>query len=105
MTITESARERLQVLLGRAASSSTGFRYRGHVGTCRGSTPLLYPAEKAGEGEKDVVCNGIQFFVPERFRELFDVVTLDFDDAPLFRRGLYLTWPHGTAACGCQCHD
>ena len=103
MTITESARGRLQTLLKRVSLSDAGFRYRGHVGTCRGSTPLLLPAESPDDGEQEVQCAGIRFFVPEDSRAMFDVATLDFDNATLFRRGLYLTWAHGTVACGCHC--
>lgn len=102
MRVSDKAVTRLRRLLDSAGQEACGFRFRGHVGTCRGSTPVIRPASGPEDGETAVDCGGIVFYVPEEYRVLFDLGALDYESG-LFGKGLYLTWEHGSGVpCACQ---
>jgi len=98
MNLSETAKKRLAHLL---PADATGFLIEGFVGTCRGSTPCLQPAQHAQAGQETIVCEGLTFFVnPEIAANVRDC-SLDYD-AAFFGKGLTATWPHRT---GCACHS
>ena len=99
MTLTESARHRLQRLLQAADTEAQGFRVEGMVGTCRGSTPILKPAAAPGAEENVVAADGIRFFVPEAHLDTWRSATIEYDSS-LLGKGLTMTWPHRE---GCAC--
>jgi len=97
MNISENARNKLSLLLPEGA---TGFSVTGFVGTCRGSTPVINPAQKAQVGQETIRCEGLTFFVdPETVADFCDC-TIDYDPS-FFGKGLTATWPH-RAGCACN---
>jgi Fe-S cluster assembly iron-binding protein IscA len=97
MKLTSAAQKRLKELLPPEAA---GFSVTGYVGTCRGSTPVLHPADKAEEGQEIVEGGGITFFVNADLAEVFRDCEMDYDSS-LFGKGLSASWPHRK---GCACN-
>ena len=67
MQLTPGARKRLRRLLDAVGPVARGFRVRGILGTCAGSTPLLKPAAGPNAKEVEIEADGICFFVPPRY--------------------------------------
>ncbi len=99
MTLTTEAETRLLHLLRMATTEAAGLRFTGALGTCRGSTPILEPADEPQNEERTCVCGAITFFVAAEHTEIFNAAVLDYDNA-FFGRGLSLTWTHHE---GCDC--
>jgi Fe-S cluster assembly iron-binding protein IscA len=98
MTLTDTAKQKLVDLLPGGAA---GFSVTGFVGTCRGSTPVLNPAQKAGNGQVTLECEGITFFVNPEIAADFRDCAIDYDRSFL-GKGLTVIWPH---RAGCACHS
>lgn len=98
MNLSEKARKRLEALL---PENTGGFSVTDFVGTCRGSTPVIQPANHAQDGQETVTCEGLTFFVNPEIAADFRDCTLDYDGA-FFGKGLTATWPHRK---GCACHS
>lgn len=96
MELTDKARQRLIRLLPKGRR---GFRFEGYVGTCRGSAPIIKPADAPGEDEQLYEVEGISFFTNAENLELLVDSHLDYDPT-FFGRGLTMTWPHRE---GCAC--
>jgi len=98
MNVSETAKQRLISLLpeGFRAFSVSDF-----VGTCRGSTPVLQPANQPQADQQTLECQGLIFFVNRDIYTDFRDCTLDYDRS-LFGKGLIATWPH---RAGCACHS
>ncbi|QHI69990.1 iron-sulfur cluster biosynthesis family protein [Tichowtungia aerotolerans] len=98
MKLTPAAEKRLKKLLPPEAA---GFSVTGYIGTCRGSTPVLHPAECAADSQETITSNGITFFVNADIAGVFRECEMDYDPA-LFGKGLNAVWPHRE---GCACHQ
>ncbi len=98
MNISETAKKRLADLL---PENADGFSVTGFVGTCRGSTPCLQPAQNAQTDQETVTCEGLTFFVNPDITADFRECSLDYDST-FFGKGLTATWPHRS---GCNCHS
>jgi len=98
MKFSETAKTKLAGLLPDGAA---GFSVTGFVGTCRGSTPVLNPAQKALAGQVTLECEGITFFVNPEIAVDFRDCAIDYDRSFL-GKGLTVTWPH---RAGCACHS
>lgn len=98
MNLSVTAQKRLRELLPAEAS---GFAIEGFVGTCRGSTPVMKPAETAAAGQITLSCEGLTFFVNPELAADFSECFLDYDGSFL-GKGLTATWPHRP---GCNCHS
>ncbi len=94
MKINKDAEVRLKRLLGKHHA----FRYLGHLGSCRGSTPVLRPTNSKKEGEVEIKANGITFFVTDEHIETLDVAVFDYDPS-FMGKGLTVTWHKE----GCNC--
>lgn len=100
MIVTEKAGKRLKHLLKRHPGAPKGLRYKGKIGTCKGSSPVFKPAEAPDENEESVNSDGLVFFVKKGDLELFDSATIDYDNSFL-GKGLTMTWPH-CPECHCS---
>ena len=100
MDITAEAQKRLAELLGKAPGRPSGLRLQGYIGTCRGSTPVLKPADGPEEGDATVQAGQAVLYVAGEYRDLMETARLDYDGS-LMGAGLTLTWPHRE---GCACH-
>ena len=94
MKINKNAESRLKRLLGK----HLGFRYLGHLGSCRGSTPVLRPSNSKEEDEVIVEECGIKFFVTAEHLETLEVAVFDYDQS-FMGKGLTVTWHKD----GCNC--
>lgn len=100
MTVTEKAQKRLRKLSKRSDAGANGFRIESYVGTCRGSSPVIKPVEKATEQDLVIEFDDSLFVaVAEDCRQTLENAELDFQGGFL-GRGLTLTWPHSD---GCHC--
>jgi Fe-S cluster assembly iron-binding protein IscA len=98
MNLTEKAEQRLKKLLPKEA---VGFSVTGFVGTCRGSTPVIQPAQEAQPGQETLAQSGLTFFLNPEIAERFGTCSLDYDRSFL-GKGLTATW----AQCEeCACHS
>ena len=98
MNISETAEKRLKKLLSKEAA---GFSVTGFVGTCRGSTPCINPAQQAQPGQQTLECAGLTFFVNPEIAERFSTCNLDYDRS-FFGKGLTASWPQCEE---CNCHS
>jgi len=98
MNLTVKAKRRLEKLLPQDAA---GFSVEGFVGTCRGSTPVLKPAQQAGADQELFETNGLTFFLNPEIAERFRTCTLDYDRSFL-GKGLTATWSQCEE---CACHS
>jgi len=98
MNLSITAEKRLKKLLSKGAA---GFSVTGFVGTCRGSTPCIQPADRAQPGQQTIECGGLTFFVNEEIAERFGTCHLDYDRS-FFGKGLTATW---TQCDECACHS
>lgn len=98
MNLTTSAEKRLAKLLPRKAA---GFSVEGFIGTCRGSTPILKPAQQAQPDQVTLESNGLTFFVNPEVAERFGDCSLDYDRS-FFGKGLTATWSQCEK---CACHS
>lgn len=98
MIISETAKKRLAGLL---PENTAGFSVTGFVGTCRGSTPVLNPAQKAQDSQATLQCKELTFFVNPELADDFRECLIDYDGSFL-GKGLTVTWPH---RAGCACHS
>ena len=98
MNLSETAEKRLAKLLPQDAA---GFSIEGFVGTCRGSTPILKPVEKARSDQEILEQNGLTFYLNPEIAERFRTCSLDYDRS-FFGKGLTATW---TQCEECACHS
>ena len=98
MRLTPAAEQRLKTLLPQEA---TGYSVLGYVGTCRGSTPILEPAQSAAPGQQTITDAGVTFFVNEDIADVFRDCEMNYDPS-LFGKGLHAVWPHRE---GCACEN
>lgn len=96
MNLSKPAENRLKALL---PAETTGFSVTGYLGTCRGSTPVLTPANEPTAKQETMIGGDITFFVNENIADEFRDCELNYDPS-LFGKGLTATWPHRT---GCAC--
>ena len=96
MNLTETAEKRLVKLLPKEA---VGFSVEGYIGTCRGSTPVLKPAQQANTDQETLTQSGLTFFVNREIAERFNTCDLDYDRSFL-GKGLTATWPQCNE-CNC----
>jgi Fe-S cluster assembly iron-binding protein IscA len=97
MNLTTAAKNRLKHLLPQEAR---GFSVTGYLGTCRGSTPVMSPAENPADGQEVIETDGLLFFVNPDIADEFRDCAMDYDPS-LFGKGLTATWPHRS---GCACN-
>lgn len=98
MNLSVKAKKRLEQLL---PDGATGFSVEGFVGTCRGSTPCIQPAERAQPGQELFEESGLTFYLNPEIAERFRTCDLDYDPSFL-GKGLTATW----AQCEeCACHS
>jgi len=98
MNLSEASKKKLSDLLPKGVA---GFSVTGVVGTCRGSTPVLQPAQAALADQVTLACEGITFFVNPEIAADFRDCSIDYDRSFL-GKGLTVTWPH---RAGCACHS
>ncbi len=99
MTVTEAARRRLSALRERCGQGCLGFRFRGALGSCLGSTPLLEPVAAPVPGCREFRDGDVVLFASGEAADILAEATLDADDGVLFGRGLVLSWPHREGGC------
>jgi len=97
MNLSETAEKRLAKLLPREAA---GFSVEGFIGTCRGSTPVLKPAQKARSDQETLQIQGLTFYLNPEAADRFRSCSLDYDRS-FFGKGLTATWPQ-CDECACQ---
>lgn len=97
MKLTPASENRLRELL---PAEAKGFSVTGYMGTCRGSTPMLSPANEPKPNQETIECAGLVFYVNEEIAELFRDCEMDYDPS-LFGKGLTAVWPHRD---GCACN-
>ncbi len=97
MNLSTRAEARLKKLL---PQGSAGFSVTGCLGTCRGSTPVMKPADGPADGQQTLTAGAITFFVNAEIADEFRDCTLDYDPS-MFGKGLTATWPH-RAGCACR---
>jgi Fe-S cluster assembly iron-binding protein IscA len=97
MNLSHKAEARLKQLL---PQGTAGFSVTGYLGTCRGSTPIMKPADNPADGQETLTAGGITFFVNAEIANEFSDSTLDYDPS-LFGKGLTASWPH-RAGCACK---
>jgi len=97
MNLSETAEKRLSKLLPREAA---GFSVEGFIGTCRGSTPVLKPAQKAHSDQETLQIQGLTFYLNPETADRFRSCSLDYDRSFL-GKGLTATWPQ-CDECACQ---
>ncbi|MDK2857535.1 MAG: hypothetical protein PWQ89_654 [Verrucomicrobiota bacterium] len=98
MNLSEAAEKRLTELLPEGAK---GFSVTGFVGTCRGSTPILSPANQAQAGQETIHSDSLTFFVNPEITADFSECSMDYDGSFL-GKGLTAVWSHRP---GCSCHS
>ncbi|MGE4488977.1 MAG: hypothetical protein AB7E95_05485 [Kiritimatiellales bacterium] len=98
MILSATAEKRLNDLL---PAEAKGFAVTGFVGTCRGSTPVLQPADEAQPGQETMTGGNLTFFVNPDIADDFRECSMDYDGSFL-GKGLTATWPH---RLGCNCHS
>lgn len=98
MNLTKKAEKRLEKLLPQDAA---GFSVEGFIGTCRGSTPVLKPAQEARADQETLEQNGLTFFLNADIAERFRTCSLDYDRSFL-GKGLTATWSQCEE---CACHS
>ena len=98
MNLSKTAEKRLLQLLPKDAS---GFSVEGYIGTCRGSTPILKPSQKARSDQETFEHSGLTFYLNPEIADRFRNSSMDYDPS-LFGKGLSATWPHEN---GCACHS
>jgi Fe-S cluster assembly iron-binding protein IscA len=96
MKLTPSAEKRLKKLL---PDNASGFSVTGYVGTCRGSTPNLQPANDPNPDQQTITGGGLTFFVNNDIAKQFSECEMDYDPSFL-GKGLCATWPQ---CDGCTC--
>jgi len=101
MQISATARQRLLHLRRQAGAACIGFRCRGFIGTCRGSTPILEPIEQASPDEQCQNEGDFILLFPAEHQATAALANLDYEGG-LLGRGLYVTWPHHD---NCHCHE
>ncbi len=98
MNLSGTAEKRLKKLLPRKA---VGFSVGGFIGTCRGSTPILKPAQQAHGDQETFEHSGLIFYLTPNIAERFRTCSLDYDRS-FFGKGLTASW----AQCEeCACHS
>jgi Fe-S cluster assembly iron-binding protein IscA len=97
MKLSTAAKKRLKDLLPQDAA---GFSVVDYMGTCRGSTPVMQPADGPADGQETITCDTISFFVNADIADEFRDCEMDYDPS-LFGKGLTATWPH-RAGCACN---
>lgn len=98
MELTDAAEKRLLKLMPKGCRA---FEFKGAMGTCRGSTPILQPLKSDGaENLQRIDAGKITFYAAEDELERLQSSHLDYDGTPLFGKGLTMTWPHRN---GCAC--
>lgn len=97
MKLTPAAQKRLKKLL---PPNAAGFSVTGFVGTCRGSTPSIQPANAPESDQQIIQGGGITFFVNNDIADHVSRCEMDYDPS-LFGKGLTATWPHRD---GCACN-
>jgi len=98
MNLTAKAEKRLAKLLPQNAA---GFSVEGFIGTCRGSTPALKPAQQAQPGQELFEHSGLTFFLNPDIAARFRTCSLDYDRS-FFGKGLTATWSQCEE---CACHS
>lgn len=98
MKLTSKAEARLKKLL---PPEAVGFSVTDFIGTCRGSTPAIQPANQAEAGQQTVQYGNITFFLNPEIAERFNTANLDYDRSFL-GKGLTATWPQCKE---CNCHS
>jgi Fe-S cluster assembly iron-binding protein IscA len=98
MNISTKAEARLKKLL---PPEAVGFSVADFIGTCRGSTPAIQPAQSAQPGQKTLLCEGLTFFLNPEIAEHFSTCNLDYDPSFL-GKGLTASWPQCKE---CNCHS
>jgi len=98
MDLTGKAEKRLLKLLPQDAA---GFSVEGFIGTCRGSTPILKPAQQAHGDQETLETSGLTFYLNPEIAERFRTCSLDYDRSFL-GKGLTATW---TQCEECACHS
>lgn len=98
MNVSQKADTRLKQLLPPEAA---GFSVSDFIGTCRGSTPAIHPAESAQPGQQTLQCGELTFFLNPEIAGRFSTCNLDYDRSFL-GKGLNATWPQCKE---CNCHS
>ena len=98
MNLSETAERRLKQLLPQDAN---GFSVADFVGTCRGSTPVIKPAQAADTDQETFEINGLTFYLTPSIADRFRTCDLDYDRAFL-GKGLTASWPECDE---CACHS
>jgi len=97
MNLSATAEKRLLKLLSKGAS---GFSVEGFIGTCRGSTPILKPVQKARSDQETIHSGDLTFYVNPETADRFRTCSIDYDPS-LFGKGLSAIWPH-KKDCACN---
>lgn len=100
MTVTDTAREKLDLFLGEKSLSDVGVRISVQPGGCSGASYGMEFGEQRGEGEVELVANGVRLWVDPTQAPLLNGLTIDFLDE-LMGGGFKIHNPNATSSCAC----
>lgn len=101
MTVTDLAREKLQLFLGEERSlDEYGVRIKVEAGGCSGAQYAMEFAGGAQEGEVTLKANGVLVFLQPDKAPLLNGLEIDFLDE-LMGGGFKITNPNATSSCAC----
>jgi len=98
MEVTEAGSSRLEALRGRAGHGCIGFLFKGAIGTCRGSSPLLKPVSEPVEGAYECVVGKVRLYASGPYADILKDASFDYDSS-FFGKGLTISWPHRDEGC------
>jgi iron-sulfur cluster assembly protein len=100
MSVTDTARRKLQEFLGDKPLSSVGVRISVQAGGCSGASYGMEFAETPEAGEATLDANGVRLFVHPMHASLLNGITVDFVDE-LMGGGFKIDNPNAKGGCGC----
>jgi iron-sulfur cluster assembly protein len=100
MSVTDTARRKLQEFLGDKPLSGVGVRISVQAGGCSGASYGMEFAETPEAGEVVLDANGVRLFVHPSHASLLNGITVDFVDE-LMGGGFKIENPNAKGGCGC----
>lgn len=100
MTVTDLAREKLIAFLGDRSIDDIGVRISVQPGGCSGASYGMEFNDAKGEGEMELIANGVRLWVDPSHLALLNGLTVDFVDE-LMGGGFKIHNPNATSSCAC----
>ncbi len=100
MTVTDLAKQKLQVFLGERPLTEVGVRISVQPGGCSGAQYSMGFADAPDADEAELVANGVRLFVDPTQAIVLNGVQVDFVDE-LMGGGFKIHNPNATSSCAC----